>query len=141
MGSYDPPNRPPLLKQLMLQLAITLVVAFLFSLQEDACFKMCFMASLIGGSIAAFSALYFNWRAFQFTLEQDCLNGEIAAHKILSDVQRANIGKILISGLLLIAVIQFGEAGIDKAKLIITYVFISIIGVGSNTYYLKNIEH
>ena len=131
--------RPPLLKQLLLQLTITFVLGLLFGWHQG-CFWACFKTIAIGGSIAAFSAFYSNWRAFKFTFEKGSSVGEVAAHTILSDLHRATVSKVILSAVMLVIVIKYGDEDMKIATLIVAYVLISLVATASNTYYLKNIK-
>tara|TARA_B100000767_G_C19732983_1_gene522634 strand:- start:1156 stop:1599 length:444 start_codon:yes stop_codon:yes gene_type:complete len=139
MGNIETLNQSPQFKPLLFQITTTVLMAVLWSWQQEG-FWVCFKAVILGGLIAAVASFYFHWRANQFSFEPEGPKGELAANKILSDVQWANTSKLLLSGLLIIAVFKYGGDNIDKAKLIITYTVISVVGVISNTYYLKNRE-
>ena len=111
------PERPPLSKVAFLQLAATGTV-FLLLLVIGISTNVA-VSALLGGLLATIINGYFGWRAFRQIDADD-------PHRILGEVIRAEVGKVLLISVSLALLFKYADV-LDKLVLLLSFMLMMIM--------------
>lgn len=126
-------SKPPLVRQVLLQLFAATLLSLAFGWYRDWAWSTV-SATMLGGLIALGTGLYFNWRSFRCDLD---VEDEMNPHRILADVYRAAVAKTMMAGVLLALAFKYGDQ-LDKPFILIGFVLISLIAVVCNVIYSRD---
>ena len=126
-------SKPPLLRQVLLQLLAATLLSLTFSWYQDWAWST-LVATMIGGLIATSTGFYFGWRAFRSDLTKE---NEANAHHVLADVYRAALAKIMMAAMLLALAFRYGDQ-LDKPFLLFGFIAISLFAVVCNVIFSRD---
>lgn len=126
-------SKPPLLRQVLLQLLAATLLSLAFSWYQDWAWST-LAATMIGGLIATSTGMYFSWRSFQSDLTEE---DEANAHHVLADIYQAALAKIMMAAVLLALAFRYGDQ-LDKPFLLFGFIVTSLFAVVCNVIFSRD---